>query len=131
MTVTGRYLVDTLGHVVSGALIHQRMVHDGCSEEDFDSSNPEVFTYAEWLWDNGFHPYEISLQAMRVLVEFYRDPRHAALFTQGLSTLLWQILGDPKSGDPPPIYAQAAYACYRSLVETIDPDSNLDREPPQ
>jgi hypothetical protein len=111
-------LINHLGPAALAVLIGQRMQHEGHSVRE--PNDAVVAETALWVKAQGLNPYGLSHELVAYLHDLLSSERMQHGYVCALAVGLWQILGDPKSGDPPPIYMKAASACYAAMLRTFD-----------
>lgn len=72
----------------------------------------------------GVRPDRTAWSVMSLLSATLAHPKNTEAFVKDMADLLWTILGDPKSGDPPVIYRKAAIAVHLYIVKIFVPSSN-------
>jgi hypothetical protein len=111
-------LLDRLGPAALAVLIGQRMQHEGHSV--CEPNEAVVAETALWVKAQGLNPYGVAHELVAYLHDLYSSEPLSHSYVCALAVILWQILGDPKSGDPPPIYLKAAAACFAAMLRSFD-----------
>lgn len=88
---------------------------------NFDGESPELSALANELTDIGICPDQLATHALLALVSLFMENSNAELIVTQYTSLLWTILGDPKSGAPPEIYRRAGVAMHLALLGILDP----------
>lgn len=88
---------------------------------NFDGESPELRALTNELTELGIYPDQLANHALIALVSLFMENSNAELIITQYTSLLWTILGDPKSGAPPEIYRRAGVAMHLALLGILDP----------
>jgi hypothetical protein len=114
-------LLDRLAPAVLAVMAGQRLEHLGIPIDP--PPEDEVANAVAWLQDSGLNPYSLAFESLSYLHILHAQGPVVQLYVQGFAEILWQILGDPESGSPPPLYYKAAASCYSVFLQSFDTDS--------
>ena len=80
------------------------------------------------LVDLGLFPRELACQSLNALVALFVEEHNANFMVNNLTSLLWNILGDPENGgEPPEIYRRAGVAMHLMFIALLTPSSFSDK----
>lgn len=113
---------DHLASALTGSLVAQRALATGVKLSTAAEITPDQCRrWARELDALGLNPELLSEHAIQALVLLFSEPDNREQMLRCLSSILWTILGDPSSGDPPEIYRRAAVGVWYSFLITLDP----------
>lgn len=100
---------EYLASALTGSLVAQRALRDGVRPEVLNNLTPaQINAWAAEMKALGVDPERTADHAICALVLLFSQPDNREQMLQCLAKVLWTILGDPNSGDPPEIYRRAA-----------------------
>lgn len=117
---------EFLSTALAGSLVGQiaaerRISFTTLAGPNFDGESPELRALADELTELGIYPDQLANHALIALVSLFMENSNAELIITQYTSLLWTILGDPKSGAPPEIYRRAGVAMHLALLGILDP----------
>lgn len=114
---------DYLASALTGSIVAQRLLANGADPATVTSNlTPEqVRSWARELDALGIDPDLLAEHTITCLVLFLAEIENQRKIRSHLADVLWRILGDPESGDPPAIYRKAAFGIWYSILITLDP----------
>lgn len=112
-----------LASALTGSIVAQRLLASGADPDTVTSRlTPEQVRYwARELDALGIDPDLLAEHTVTCLVLFLAETNNQQKIRSHLADVLWRILGDPESGDPPDIYRKAAFGVWYSILITLDP----------
>lgn len=114
---------EYLSAAVTGSLIIQRARQCGFSVTNIDEiSSSHIQTWVEQLTDLGISSDVLASHSISTIIIVLSNEKTRENFLEGLEALLWEILGDPSSGNPPAIYRKAAFAIWLAFLVSLDPE---------
>jgi len=130
-TKVEEYLSSALAGSLVGQIAAQRRISFiTLLGSDFDGESPELRSLANELTELGICPDQLANHALSALVSLFMANSNAELIVAQYTSLLWTILGDPKSGAPPEIYRRAGVAMHLALLGILDPSLTENSSPP-
>lgn len=114
-------LLNRLAPAVLAVMAGQRLENLGIPIDP--PPEDEITNVVFWLQEMGFNPYSLAYETLGYLHVLHAHGPMLDTYVRGLAEILWQILGDPKSGPPPPLYYKAASACYSVFLQAFDTDT--------
>lgn len=122
MSALGSPVREYLASALTGSLVAQRALRDGLRPEALENLTPaQINAWAAEMKTLGIDPERIADHAICALVLLFTQPDNREQMLRCLASVLWTILGDPESGDPPEIYRKAAVGVWYSFLITLDP----------
>ena len=116
------YLSAALSGSILGQIANRRQIHiTTLLGPAFDGDSPELNALIEELTELGVCADTLANHALCALVALFVEEGNADLIVSQYTSLLWTILGDPKSGSPPEIYRRAGVAMHLALLGILDP----------
>jgi hypothetical protein len=117
---------DYLTSAIAGSLVgqvasHRRISFGTLLGPHLDGESPELRALSDELTELGIDPAVIANHSLLALVALFAQSDNADLIISQYTSLLWTILGDPKSGSPPEIYRRAGCAMHLALLGILDP----------
>lgn len=114
---------EYLTRALAGTLIGQRALARHLSYEQVSDSDCRVLNSLVTELDAfGVEPDVLAKQALAAITTLLIEPDNAARVTTELTRLLWTVLGDPESGEPPEIYRKAGHAMHLSFIGLLCPE---------
>jgi len=130
-TKVEEYLSSALAGSLVGQIAAQRRISFiTLLGSDFDGESPELRSLSDELTELGICPDQLANHALIALVSLFMANGNAELIVAQYTSLLWTILGDPKSGAPPEIYRRAGVAMHLALLGILDPSLTENSSPP-
>lgn len=121
-TKVEEYLSAALAGSLIGQIANRRGIHfSELLGPSFDGDTPELRELSDELTELGLCPDTLANHALCSLVALFVEQGNAELIVTQYTSLLWTILGDPKSGAPPEIYRRAGVAMHLALLGILDP----------
>lgn len=121
-TKVEEYLSAALAGSLIGQIANRRGIHfSELLGPSFDGDTPELRELSDELTELGLCPDTLANHALCSLVALFVEQSNAELIVTQYTSLLWTILGDPKSGAPPEIYRRAGVAMHLALLGILDP----------
>lgn len=121
-TKVEEYLSAALAGSLIGQIANRRGIHyTELLGPAFDGDTPELRELSDELTELGLCPDTLANHALCSLVALFVEQGNAELIVTQYTSLLWTILGDPKSGAPPEIYRRAGVAMHLALLGILDP----------
>lgn len=121
-TKVEEYLSSALAGSLLGQIANRRQIHfTTLLGPGFDGDSPELRALSDELTELGICPDTLANHALCSLVALFVEQSNAELIVAQYTSLLWTILGDPKSGAPPEIYRRAGVAMHLALLGILDP----------
>lgn len=124
MSETQTKVEEYLTSALAGSLIGQVAGHRNLSFATLLGTNGEshqLKAIAAEFTELGIDPALLANHTLLALVALFAEEANAELIVSQYSSLLWTILGDPKSGSPPEIYRRAGVAMHLALLGILDP----------
>jgi hypothetical protein len=126
MTDASTKVEDYLTSAIAGSLVSQIAARRHISfgtliGPNRDGESPELRALSDELTELGIDPSLIANHSLLALVALFAQEHNADLIVSQYTSLLWTILGDPKSGSPPEIYRRAGCAMHLALLGILDP----------
>lgn len=122
MDVEDSPFFDFMATAITGSFIGQVGSRRGFDlDEMLDRDSPFTKSVAEDLADMGLSPRETTRHFLRCLVMTCLHENNVDPLLNMLAATLWQALGDPESGAPPPIYRKAAACMLVTFLKAVDP----------
>ena len=113
---------EYLASALTGSLVAQRARKSGFDITAIeDLSDLQIRSCATEFYSLGIDPEQTAQHTICALVLLFSQPDNREQMLRCLASVLWTILGDPKSGDPPEIYRKAAIGVWYSFLITLDP----------
>jgi hypothetical protein len=115
---------EHLSYSLTGALVSQLALHRGCTLTDLTpADSPLCLSLCKELAELGLDSHKLAKDALLSLVVLFSHADNKENLTTMYACALWELLGDPTSGPPPEIYAQAAEALHTALVCLLIPSA--------
>lgn len=115
-------LLGYVSQVVLGAAIGQMLKERGFNPANAENHTTEVESALRALETLGIDTTHIADLVLAALRNLYIQPANTGLITDALARLLWEAMGDPESGPPPPVYLKAAYSMHNFYLCLLNPD---------
>lgn len=114
---------DCLASALTGSIVTQRLIANGADPATVTSRlTPEqVRSWAREIDAIGIDPDLLAEHTITCLVLFLAEINNQRKIRSYFADVLWRILGDPESGDPPEIYRKAALGIWYCILITLDP----------
>ena len=130
-TKVEEYLTSALAGSLIGQVAARRCLHfrDLLGPEG-DGDSPELRALSDELTALALDPCLLANHSLLALVALFAQEGNADLIVTQYTSLLWTILGDPKSGSPPEIYRRAGVAMHLALLGILDPAIVEHHSPP-
>lgn len=115
-------LSSYLTNVITGSLVSQRLRSLDIKVTSLTEGDPAIRAAADVIKAQGYNAEEISEHTIAALLFLVCHPENITLVIDLFSEVLWQTLGDPKSGPPPALYRKAATYIHAAVIQLIHPD---------
>lgn len=113
---------DTIATAVTGSLLGQVGAHRGYDPETMLNNHGAVTQdIATELADMGLSPRLTTEHFLRYFVLTCLHEDHVDHILTMLAQQLWITLGDPESGQAPPLYRKAAACALVAFLKAVDP----------
>jgi len=132
MSETQTKVEEYLTAAVAGSLIGQVAGQRNLSFASLlgtegDGESPHLRAITAEFTELGIDPALLANHSLLALVALFAEEANAELIVSQYSSLLWTILGDPRSGAPPEIYRRAGVAMHLALLGILDPSFSEHR----
>jgi len=115
--------LEQVKYAITGTMLGQLALANDVSLESVTAPDSPVLQELRCtLSTSVFEPEVLAKQAMASLTDLFMKPSNAEEISRELTTLLWTILGDPESGEPPELYRRAGHYMHLSMVAILCPD---------
>lgn len=119
---------DFLASAMSGSLVIQRARALNLNATGIRELTPDqIRVWASEFDALGIDPELLSEHAIHALILLLSEPDNREQLLRCFSHVLWEVLGDPRSGDPPEIYRKAAISVWYAFLVTLDPSIQQSR----
>lgn len=113
---------EYLASALTGSLVAQRARQAGADITRIEHlTSDQIRRWACEFEALGIDPEITAEHTICALVLLFSEPDNRDQMLRCLAGVLWTILGDPSSGDPPEIYHKAAVGVWYSFLITLDP----------
>lgn len=121
-TKVEEYLTAAVAGSLLGQVAGQRKIEfESLLRADNGAESPQLRALSDEFIELGIDPALLANHTLLALVALFAEETNADLIVSQFTSLLWTILGDPKSGSPPEIYRRAGVAMHLSLLGILDP----------
>ena len=112
-----------VAQALTGSIAGQMAAHRDMSVTSLmQPGSPELRALTKELNEIGVQPDVLACHSLAALTAVLCEPNNIETITTSLTSLLWDLLGDPVNGGmPPEIYRKAGIIMHMTFLGIIDP----------